>query len=210
MLAPEQVIRYFLADLEDIQFYLKLNEIWIVEELDRYQRYIDAAADSEFNQFNGRKNLYASFNKKIPQIARFSQLTYLYGRTEETFNHFCKSLYETLNLPIKLIDLKYSGIERAKKYITTLTEIEFHSNTKAWQQLNGIRRIRDKIIHTNGVLGASDQALRNEINKLARITIDIAAREQIVLEEGFLDYTVSIIRENFEILNKNYSRTSIT
>lgn len=209
MLAPEQVIRYFLSDLEDIKFYLNLNETWILEELDRYQHYINADDDSEFDRFSGRRNLYASFNNNFPQIARFSQLTYLYGRTEETFNHFCESLYETLSLPIKLTDLKYSGIERAKKYITSLTDIEFHSNTKAWQQINEIRRIRDKIIHTNGVLGDSDQALRNEIDKLTGITIHVAAREKIVLEHGFLDYTVSIIKENFEILDKNYSRAYI-
>ena len=71
MLAPEQVIRYFLSDLEDIKFYLNLNETWILEELDRYQHYINADDDSEFDRFSGHRNLYASFNKKILRLLDF-------------------------------------------------------------------------------------------------------------------------------------------
>ena len=210
MLNPEQILRYFLNDLDQILAYSRYNERWCAEESERYGKYLSHDDLAEMERYENRVDLSHSFEVLFPQISRHVLIVYLYGCLEDNLNQFCKSLKLVFKIEKDLKDAKGKGIHRIKDYISIYSPLTFPSKLQEWQELNNIRRIRDKLVHTRGHLDDdNDKSLMNEIESSDKLVIYRHARIKIHIEREYLINFYNTVTMFYELLIKELNTVDV-
>lgn len=89
---------------------------------------------------------------------------------EKALNDLSQDLYRKHDYPIKLTDLKHSGIERAKDYLKEFAKINIGRLTPEWSRLKDLSKIRNYLVHALGEIVLSQEQVikfeKHEIEKL--------------------------------------------
>ncbi|HIF5816144.1 TPA: hypothetical protein ACX3EK_002095, partial [Vibrio parahaemolyticus] len=131
----------------------------ILSELDSYMQHsdqVESLLNDEVKAFEGRhKNIAATMDQdqaeeyleymsdeyweladKLPSIQRKSELISIYTLLENGLNQICSIYEHHLTNPIKLADLSSHGIiDKSKKYLEKVAQINFPSQTPEWEEI---------------------------------------------------------------------------
>jgi hypothetical protein len=210
VLLPDQVLRYFLQDLEHISRFNRFIDIWLEEENCRYDRYLKS--DNDESRYEYRSDLSVSLNEIYPQVSRQALVMFLYSALEDNLNQFCKSLKNSFHLEDELLNAKGKGLERVKHYITKSTPLEFPSMSISWQSLNDFKKFRDVIAHTSGYLDSTNQKhdfVAAQAEREPTTSVSRFARDRLVIEQSYIEKVVENVKTFYEALLESYGQAKV-
>ncbi len=106
---------------------------------------------------------------EIPRLFYASFAIMLYATIEGGLNRVCEALEFDLDLGLNYRDIAGQGIERAKKYIEKVARFPFPKDTKEWEQIRILNKIRNAFAHSEGAL--SDARLAQELRRVEGIEV---------------------------------------
>jgi hypothetical protein len=210
MLAPDQVLLYFLQDLEYISRLNRFLDFWLKEENVRYEQYLTSEIDEL--RYEYRRDLSASFSDIYPQVSRQALVMFIYSALEDNLNQFCESLKIKFELEANFLDTKDTGLERVKSYITKSTPLEFSSKSELWQKLNEFKKLRDILAHTSGYLDSTNKKhnfVASQAEKEPTTSVSRFARDRLIIEQTYIETVVSDIRKFYNYLMEIYNQANV-
>ncbi len=116
---------------------------------------------------------YQIFAEYYPNILRKSFITTCYSYLEKELFEICKIQKNLKSLPLDVTDLNGRGIKQAKTYLNKVAGIDFSDN-ETWNEITNIGKIRNLIVHKDGILDALDKEIRTYIDRRSDISIECA------------------------------------
>lgn len=152
--------------------------------------------DSDFWDLDG------IFNEYFPTLQRRSAFLSLYGFLEHELDKLCTLFKTTENYKIELKDLKDLGIERSVKYLEIVAQLPINKSIDKWMKVKSIQKIRNLIIHNNGMLIDIDGNLRKAEQQIVLQNDYLSGENEIIFEDGYLDYVLKAFNDFFEYIDK--------
>lgn len=118
------------------------------------------------------------YNDYFPSLHRSAVLLTICAWFENALNDLCDGFQRETNNPLSVADTTGSGINRAKKYLITVGELDLDSTDHklAWDQVTRIYKYRNAIAHVGGDLTSLKEQHRKAIEKtlaLDPVTLDL-------------------------------------
>lgn len=134
---------------------------------------------------------HSYFDKEFPNIFRYSFLVACYSYLEQELIAECKVERNVKSLSLDVTDLSGKGIIRAKNYLTKVAGVDF-PDYESWNEITYIMKIRNFIVHRDGVLDDSKKAekIRAYIGRRQDISI---MENKIILSADYCRHVVNII-----------------
>lgn len=180
---PDQVSAYFLYDLDKFRVFCELSQRHWEEELSRYNTVaLEIDESTYWERYQYRNDLSADFREGFPQYQKQSFLLMLVSIFEDYLNQLCNSSYVERALSCSLKDYCGTGIERAKKYLKKVADIDVPTDTADWNKVIEARDIRNIIAHNAGHIDKEAHQKQLRIvaknsnltyQKFARIHLDV-------------------------------------
>jgi len=133
---------------------------------------------------------------KFPRILRNSFLVTAHSLLEYELNVICRKLKKVCQIPISWSDLKGDKLEQAKLYFK-LAGIEFPSHDSIWKEVKYYYKIRNCVVHTNGLINElQDKDRRNLVPYLKKKSIisEDTIDEEIALTALFCKEVITTIQ----------------
>lgn len=205
---PSQEIVYFLNSLEEYMEFIKFSERFWPEELQKYETSLKDEKEDYGDRFDYRNDLSAKLSIEFPQLQRRSCLVMLLALFEDFLNQLCQSIKKYESVEKNLFDINGKGIDRAKKYLTEYSKINFPVNSKEWQSIRDSQQIRNIIVHSGGHvdLKKHEKAIR-VISTSHNLNKQSFAREHLVIENSYLLELVSDIKVFCNMIITEYQNT---
>jgi len=186
-------IEGYLATLEDfLESELRKNSEMIKQLGDTSEENIDY-----YGFWDGEGRL---LSYEYPRLLRNSFLVTCYSYLEERLHYFCDELRNEKKLPLNVSDLKGNALDRAKKYIKKLADVEIQNDI--WEEMLNMTNIRNCIVHSEGRINTGDEKkdskIRNYIDKRSDISSD--SDGTIRLTKEYCQHVLDEIRELFKAL----------
>ena len=145
-----------LGGLLELEEYLKTTEKYLLDVATDKGACLDEQANAlpseERNEFYERNiDFYRTYAETFPMILRNSFLVSAYSLLEHKMAFICKQLQKDKGLPISWKDLNGNTLEQFKKYCN-LASLPFSFNNQAWQEIKRYAKVRNCIVHRNGLL----------------------------------------------------------
>ncbi|MGG4481219.1 hypothetical protein [Paenibacillus illinoisensis] len=203
------VIRGFLHALAEIQFstlrdYSELMETSIKEKSEEHVQELNALADKypedmkqEFWDYNidGLHQFYNDY----PNLLRSSILVSCITNVEKTFIRLLSDLRENSDLkPVSINNKKLEGsdIEKVVQSIGEIIDLSTTTNSDAWKDLILNIKIRNRVIHSNGVIHPKKyESLFTQIKEYELRNQKFVALNQhheIIFLEGYSEQIIAI------------------
>jgi len=218
-------LRDYLGVLEEqISVLNKKQEEFVEEyEIDGQYFYYNSAevppeiVDSTWTNSIDKNSVLVSggdfYSDYVPNIQRYSALITLYSFFEIQLIHLCNYLCNINERRIRLKDLNRRGgeIGRALLYLKKIEELEINRGSPTWNEITSIRKIRNKIVHDNGLLKGSSKEddVRDYIEQHPEY-FDSKGKKQLRITEKFLSHALEAFETFFlELqvsLEKKYKR----
>ena len=103
--------------------------------------------------------------------------------------------------PLGVKDLRGKGIKQARLYLEKVAKINFEELNAEWAELVTLNRIRNYIVHADGV----EDVVSNDLTKLANRTQGLSIKQygRLQVDHTYIDSSITTV-ENF--LDKLYSK----
>lgn len=202
------------SDFNDIRNYLDHHSNFHKTELGELNKIIEMNYDDE--HIHHVVDIYNDFNR-FNQILYSSQVVVIYSLLEFWILRIAKKVEDRTQSKIKLKDLREnSDLERARKYINLIGDIEFDDLNESWKEILNYRVVRNLIVH-NGynlfkhqIIKTDEKKFLDEEKKALKIindneylTVDLKSGSIFISNQNFtVDF--SILSEKFlhNLLNK--------
>lgn len=134
---------------------------------------------------------------------RYSIIVTIYSLLESSLNYLCQYLFRLNRFGLKLEEVRRDGIERAKLYLSKVCLIDFTEESKEWQEMQKLNRIRNCVVHAEGIVNKvkSPKKLINVINNTGGLEIE--KKRYLKIES---DYIGSAIVNAEELLDKVHDK----
>jgi|SRR5699024_4451714 len=179
------------SELINFRFYVEDVEKRFNEKTKKVEEVIDLYLKEEVDEFWEREyeqevesfvELQDRYKNDFPEIMRSSLLISVYSFFEQKLVSQCKPIKNGLSIS----DIRGgSVIDRAKKYLEKLMEVDFPANNEHWKFLREVSLIRNCIVHNGGFVEQSSNRIRNIINDMENIHIN--EYDKIIIEKGFVE-----------------------
>ena len=139
----------------------------------------------------------------LPRVLRVPFLVTLFTVYEAAVTEIAGFVQKEKSLQISIDDLKGSLLDRAKKYYSSVLELQLSKGNRHWQRINLLSDIRNCIVHTNGRLDLVSSKRKKKILK------DDGVSEHwgcIVVDANFLRESFAIVKEELEGLMARYKQ----
>jgi hypothetical protein len=145
---------------------------------------------------------YIYYYDEFPYILRNSFFVSAYSLFEFDIDIICRKLKTTKQIPINLNDLSGYLLKRLKLYFK-LAAVEYSFNSKTWKAINKYSKLRNCIVHSNGLLKKDDKDYKTLINyvkekdiiKERYIISDEVAEQEIGLTRKFCEEVVETMQK---------------
>ncbi|BCE00281.1 hypothetical protein [Marinicellulosiphila megalodicopiae] len=205
MKTPIQEIAYFYNDIIDFSELINFSQRLWPEELNRYEASLKVEDTDVDDRFNNRTDLYGKLSTEFPQLQRRSYLVMLLALFEDFLNQLSDSIKEDENIVDNPFDIDGKGIDRAKKYISKFSKINFPSNSKEWQNIKKAQSIRNLIIHAGGHIDLDKKIKELKIiSENKNLDIEYFARTHITIEQSYLTDLISDLLNFSNYLTHEY------
>jgi hypothetical protein len=136
---------------------------------------------------------------------RYSVLVTIYTILEMALNDLCNQLRRINELAVELDDLTGAGIDRAKRYLKKVCQIDFPDQSREWNEINKLNKIRNCIVHTQGnILEAKNtEELKNIVTNTKGLSIE--RDRYIKIEPSYIEKNEKLVRDFLtEIFDKAF------
>lgn len=144
------------------------------------------------------------FGVYFPNLQRRSALITLYSFFEHELDKLCRLLQAQEKYKVSVVDMNGSGVERACAYIEKVATVDTHKKSREWEDIQGIRLVRNLIVHSDGQLVDAEGKPRNRedayIGKTPLLDKD---DDEVLILEGYLAYVLSKFDGYFKLLAKS-------
>jgi len=217
-----KAINLFLIAMESIKWELEALQDFMRESAGNLKRtqeelqkdyekakaqYGDDDDGMEFHfedQFNRYHNNYPVFIFNSMLVSQFSFF-------ELHLRRLCEMFEIRSSSKVKLSDLNGTDIEKCRKYLLLIAEINLDDLEDYWQKAKFFQKLRNVIIH-HGNKVPNDQSydnLLNHIKRETRITLDEDNREFVVDDLSVLEEFNELILRFFESITNKLSKTEV-
>lgn len=143
---------------------------------------------------------YQDYIITYPSIHRKSLFISIYSFFEHKLTSLCKEIIEKKKIELKLNDITGSGIEKSQKFLKKVVKINFPDNTSEWKLIKDYNKIRNCIVHNNGII--DDYNKPGELKKIIENIYHIRYDEDSIIKinNGFCDEFISIISKFLHLL----------
>lgn len=122
---------------------------------------------------------------------RKSTLVSLYSFLENSMSVLCNYVQVRESYRLKLDDLKGRGIERARRYLEKVADINFDSLNDEWGKLKNLNRVRNCIVHADGHVDQSE-TLENIVTSTSGLSLK---DDLIKVERKYVDDITMVIKK---------------
>lgn len=182
---------FFNEEKEKIEFEFE-NKAEKIKLLDKQQRH-------ELIEDYGWE--LSSCQSDFPALLRASALITIYNLLEHHLNDLCL-YFEAKNISkIKLNDISGKGIEKSKKYLTKVVEINFDSLNTEWSFIKSLNLVRNHIVHNGSILPADEGHKLNIFVSSCPELTGLSGKE-LIINNGFIHHVLEELMSFFNKLLK--------
>lgn len=113
-----------------------------------------SSSDSRYGHLTLRSDRYYAtlrrYDALFPGMVRSSLFLSCYALVEARLDELCFHLQECCDLRVSPADLRDKGLTRARIYIAKVAGMRFPSNSKSWDTIQKLGRIRNLLAHAQG------------------------------------------------------------
>lgn len=158
-------------------------------------------SQEEHSIFSSEVNyLEQLFEEDLVPTMRYSFIVFLHTVLETQLCSFCDSMQREHRLNIGLGDIRGSGIDQARIYLTKLVGIKICDYSE-WEHLRIFQTVRNCIVHTYGHINFHDSR-HNKIQEIAskQLGLTIAHSGRIAIDAYFCQQHLNHIQTFFKRL----------
>ena len=177
--------------LDRIEYFLKRGEKSILKSA-RETITNDLPNDVASSLWEDYGGELGQFEETFPRILRYSLFTMLMSITEASILTLCEGVRQIFKIEESFDRRKSDVINRGIKYLKK----HLHINTSEYSALIGfadsLRKFRNCIVHSEGHISSRTEEEEADLRKFidSTPTLEINHYEQIVILEGFIEYSV--------------------
>ena len=211
-----------------MSFALSLRRIVISEKINSYRRHadnIETLLEKEANKFvesikvgvaqlpdhqvteyeneyfERYENEYLELAEEHPSFQRKSELICIYALLENGLKSICLCLERVLDNPVKLDDLSASGnINKAKKYLEKVANINFPSDSPEWKEIIKIQQLRNCLVHNDGIIKKANSELIPYVKDSEYLKFQTSVVESVAIKRGFTVHCLDLFEALFDKL----------
>jgi len=139
---------------------------------------------------------YETIEKDFPRVLRYSCFTLLYSLLETNLEHICDFVKSNKSLALAPRDLAGKGIERSRIYLKKVANVEFPDSTSEWNEIKNYNRIRNCIVHRQGILIDSEDSRKVEEYIGSKENLEVfndGHLEKIEIKQGFCEEATKVV-----------------
>lgn len=173
-----------------------------------YQKQITGnEGDEEVDMFLSEE--HQKYHKTFPAITYNSILVSQFSFFENELRDFCDLDARKNFSKIKISDLYGSDIEKCKRYITLVAEINFEDFDEIWKQILIIQNLRNSIVHKSSKLDSTKSHIIKFVKSEKRLKYNEELENFYVNDPSFLINFNILILEFFKILVNKLSSKKV-
>jgi hypothetical protein len=136
------------------------------------------------------------FTQHFPNLLLRSTLVSFYAFIEITLDTLCYRFFRYLKLSVSVSDMKDKGINRAKRYLSKLCNIDFNT-LSSWQELKNIAKVRNLITHADSRINASPShtSLLSYVESSPFLRLD---GDELILSPEYIEHFLNVIQNLIE------------
>lgn len=138
----------------------------------------------------------------FPDHIRAYFLVSLYAYLEQELISICKTIAKRTDSPLRLNDIKGTGIFLAQKYLKKVARIEFPDKDAdtEWREISKLNRIRNLIVHTGGII--EDESTAKEIREYVAHTagLELENTTRLRISDIYLGHVLDVLKGFFDKL----------
>ncbi len=171
----------------------------------------DAGEDGEYMDLvethdgleSGTWDLSTIFKEYLPTLHRGSAFLTVFGYFEHELDKLCLLFQSEKGFKISYRDLNRDGIDRSTSYLDKVAGLNLQKEkSPEWNRIKGLQGVRNAIAHRDGRLNTDDRNVREVLAKLSPWA-SVDARDQIILNEGFLANVTEACKSYFRFIDKS-------
>ena len=151
---------------------------------------------------------YWRYSERFPRILRNSFLVSAISLLEYELNLICNRLKKKYDIRINLNDFKGGTLEQIRKYFKN-ARLEFQFNNSTWREINNYYKVRNCIVHVNGLIMELEHKDRiNLISYLKKkdIISQDTIKQEIALKKSFCEEVIETIQNFLAELEKKIAK----
>lgn len=216
IIIPLNIEAFFRSHrLDELKKYLDITEKYLQKAKAEFEAWSDervkelpAEQRQEFYDFYYDE--YWQYAEKFPRILRNSFLVATISLLEYELNVICNRLKKKHDIRINLSDLKGDTLERTRKYCQN-AGLELPDNNTTWQDIKHYYKVRNCIVHTNGLVMELQHKDRKELIPYLnsrRIISQDTIKQEIALTKQFCEEVIETIQTFLVELEKSINSGS--
>jgi hypothetical protein len=212
-LRADQMLEYFLSDLNELELYVAFQRRWHGEEQERYESHLQREEDSDDDERYRANDHHARLHESFPQMSRHMIVVYAFSALEDTLTEFCFAVQNSaVGLPEPRFSRNGSALDGAKDYLNG-TRIKFPSDTTYWSALRAAHKARNMLTHGLGYLDADPATAKFaecSIERRGTGVVERFARNQLLVNDLFIAELIANMRRLCTELRDRYRSTYAT
>lgn len=201
---------------------LKIYTFHKLEEFREYTLEIESKFDSDKNDLAKRlddfidgipednihdvKDFFFDEYYKIDEVFigvfRKSTVVTIHSFLDHSMHNTCNRLSRAHDYPVKVDDIKGSGIVRSKNYLEKLAKVDFEKTklNSLWGKIQELNAIRNCIVHTEGNVKAVNSS--KKLEKIIERRGDLSLQNEfyIKISRDFVDSCINVVEEFLKLL----------
>ena len=192
----------FRNKLEAIRLLYESVESFQVKEKVRLRAELDLLCESSRDYELSGVELH--FIDHYLRMQRMSILLLSYSVLESNLVAICDNFSKELDLPVSVVDLNGSGIERCKKYLESFDLFCFTSNRElksCWDKLLFLNKLRNCFAHAEGDISKFSKIKASSIEGKQKEGLRLRG-SHIIIESDYVKDTIETIKKFLSLLNQ--------
>lgn len=176
--------------------------------------YLNEKLTSKVGQENYNENYDPRFNAEnqfghiFPSILWRTTFLHSYFLLESSLDQICKNIQETEHHTLTLKDISGRGIQRASLYLRKVCKVTIPFDTKYWIELQDFNKIRNSLVHSDGVVEKTNQdiiKIAANYNGIVLGDFDNNGVSFLEISKDFTVYSLNCIESFFKSIYQNIS-----
>lgn len=182
----------------------------LIEETEKYltEKVEDYSNKKNTTTADERFGIAENFESFFPFILWKSLLLSLYFQLENALNQICGNLKKSNNHELELKDISGNGIFKSSLYLKKVCRITTPFETDNWNKLIAFNKVRNMLVHTDGILKKSNLNLVNICKKYDGIILTDFTDEEysVSITEVYCKLTLGCVEELFNQIHQNMKK----
>lgn len=143
------------------------------------------------------------FQIVFPEILWKSIFLSIYFLTENSLDQICNNLEKVKNNSLSLKDISGNGIYRSSNYLKKVCDISSCFGSKEWHTIMDFNKIRNVLVHSDGVFPKENIRLTKIISKYKEISLyelEETKEYSFNINEGFTKLSLDIVTIFFRLI----------